>query len=465
MDGNGMDIFVRNLPQAITEKQVEKFFRPHFAKFSIETFSCRVFKGKGSTTTSSAAITILDVRKATSFLNVHGQRGEGRDLFGRVQPKLFHMGKPIYCSQSTQPPDRYILRALEKDEKEKLNAVSRQSKPKSRTLKRKFDITTLYCGQWDYVKERLVFVTQFQEHSKGTMMFGRQSVVIILHPTHSAEKARRVEMPFFDIESFTIGNSSNPTATFALGAPPKLFEDIERDDSLVERMRELDLGRKPVGFKRMRIMALRRSHEVIVSSCLCYRIMLKDPSDIVSLQYLRRAQEIPESRVWDTKNILKEDFLAQLTLLNNALSRVNPQKVSFDVKFQLQRLAQNGVIPPDRVTELLGYVSRNFSKVDDAILVASIRKLYLAIPYAGPGTEASEFSEKTLSNRLTEFQQSAALEDSNSHLAEKYEHIALIHKATVTPVGIILSGPEPETINRVIRKQVYLTPARRVDSC
>lgn len=455
-----MDLFVRNLPQAITEKQVEKFFRPYLAKFSISTFSCRAFRGKGS-----AAITIRDVNKAKNFLNIYGQDGQAREHFGRVKSKLYMMGKPIYCSESNQPPDRYILRALEKDEMEKLSVVSRQSKPKSRTLKRKFDITTLYCGQWDYVKERLVFVTQFQEHSKGTMMFGRKSVVIILHPTHGAEKARRVEMPFFDIESFTIGNSSNPTATFTLGAPPKLFEDIERDDSLVESMRELGLGRKPVGFKRMRIMALRKSHEVIVSSCLCYRIMLKDRSDVVSLQSLRRAQEIPESRVWDTENILAEDFLAQLTLLNTALSRVNPQKVSFDVKFQLQRLAQNGVIPPDRVTELLSYVSRNFSKVDDSILVASIRKLYLAIPYAGPGTEASEFSEKTLSNLLIEFQQSAALEDANSHLAEKYEHIALIHKATVTPVGIILSGPEPETTNRVIRKQVYLTPVRRVDGC
>lgn len=449
---------MRNLPPAITEKQVKGIFRPLLAKLSVDTFSCHAFKGKGSAR-SSAVITIPDAHKARKFLEIHGQAGQGNEHFGKVKNKLNYMGKPIYCSESNQPPDRHLLRALEKDEIEKLKAGSRPAKPKTKILKRSFGITTLYCGQWDYVEEELVFMTHFEDQRKGKMMFGRQSVIIILYPTHHDEPVQRVEMPYFDIQSFTIGSSYNPTATFALRAPPKLLENLQSQaqDSVVESMSKLGLGEQPKGFKRMRIMALKKGHEVVVSSCLCYRVKLKEPSHISLLQALKRAQEIPESSVWNTIDIAKKDFPAQLTLLNTALCRHNPQAVSFDVKFQLQRLAQNGYLPPAKVVELLKILNRKFSSVNDAALVAAVRKLSLAIPYAGPETEASEFSVKSLSDLLIKYQKSAAMEASYSHLAEKYEHIALIHKATVTPVGIILSGPEPEVINRVIRKQVHLT--------
>lgn len=454
---------MRNLPPAITEKQVKKFFRPLLAKLGVDTFHCRAFKTKGAVR-SSAVITIPDAHKANKFLEIYGQAGQGNALFGKVKNKLNFMGMPIYCSESNQTPDRHLLRALEKDEIEKLKAESRPAKPKTTNLKRNFGITSLHCGQWDYIEEELVFMTHFEDQRIGKMMFGRQSVIIILHPTHPNEPTQRVEMPYCDIQSFTLGNSHNPTATFALRVPPKLLENLksQAEESLEKSMAELGVRERPGGFKRMRIMALRKGHEIIVSSCMCYRVILKEPSHFSLLQALKRAREIPESSVWNTIDIPRKDFSAQLTLLNTALSRSYSQAVSFDVKFQLQRLAQNGYLPPAKVVELLKSVNRNFSSVDDAALVASVQKLSRAIPYAGPETEASELSVKSLSDLLTRYQKSAAMEDSYSHLAEKYEHIALIHKATVTPVGIVLSGPEPEVINRVIRKQVYLTLPDRV---
>ncbi|MCJ1469462.1 hypothetical protein MMC07_008095 [Pseudocyphellaria aurata] len=444
-----MEIIVRNLPPAITEKQVERFFRPLLANISINAFGCRSFIGRSSAT-STAIITIPDIGKAQEFLELYGQSSQGGEQFGKVNPKLYHMGKPIYCSKSYQTPDRFLLRSLEKDECEKRTAVSRSSKPKTGKLKRSFRITALCCGQWDYVQDQLVFMTHFRELSTGVMLFGRQSVIINLHPAHKGEPSQRVEMPYFEIQSFTIGNQSNHTATFSLSVPPKMFRSQPENDSFVESMRNLGVGKPPVGPKRMRIMALREGHEVVVSSCLCYRVTMEELSDIPSLQALKRAREIPESRTWHTHNILKQDFPAQLTLLNQALSRY--PTISFDVKFQLQRLAQNGVLPPAKVAELLTSVIHRFSHVDNATLVASIRKLYPAIPYAGPETEAADFGVQALSDLLAEYQKRAAMEESYSHLAEKYEHIALIHKATVTPVGILLSGPEPEIMNRVIRK-------------
>lgn len=362
------------------------------------------------------------------------------------------MGKPIFFRESNQTPDHFLLRSLEKDEIEKRTAVARPYKPKTRKLRRSFGITALCCGQWDYVQDQLVFLTHFRECRTGVMLFGKQSVIINLHPAHNDEPSQRVEMPYYEIQSFTIGNytkQNNHTATFSLSVPPRLFRSQTEND------RSHD-----VGPKRMRVMALGKDHEVVVSSCLCYRVTMSELSDMILLHDLKDAHEIPESRTWHTDNVLKFDFPAQLTLLNNALSWHHPT-ISFDVKFQLQRLAQNGVLPPAKVVELLKGVLHRFSSVDNATLVASIRKLYPAIPYAGPETEAADFTAISLSSLLGEYQNAAAMEDSYSHLAEKYEHIALIHKATVTPVGIHLSGPEPEIINRVIRKSVYSTVTDR----
>lgn len=448
-----MDIIVRNLPDSITETQVQKLFRPYLAKLSIGAFRCRKLK-KGF-----ATITIADIRKAKTFLELHGQDGLGRENFNKVKQKIFHLKRPINCSQSNQTPDPYLLRSLEKESEKLESRKTRTVTGRAENLQRKFEITSLACGQWGYSGKNLVFQVQFQDFRMGTMIFGNQFLIIDLKPAHRSQPGHRLEIPYYDLQFFTTGEISNPAVTFSLYAPPKLLENLTTPDDesgLALRMGNMSVRKPRHTFKRKRIMALNKGHEVVVSSCLCYRLKLQWPNEVSLLKALKRVRGIPESIPWNTNEIATFNFAAQLSRLNMVLGGRAYEHVSFGVKFQFQRLAQNGYLPPTTVVDLFQNSFRYPSNIDDASMIASVRKLASELPYAGPQTEASELSLKTLSDFLTVYQESSAREGYYSDLAEKYEHIALIHKAAVTPAGLLLLGPDPEVINRVIRKLVRL---------
>lgn len=454
-----MDVLVRNLPDQITEKQVENFFRPTLARFSINTFVCIKKRGRGI-----ATITIEDLSKAENFLKYHGQTKPGQEGFRGVQQKLYHLRRPIYCSQSTHIPDQFMLQSLKKEEKNKILAEeARKANPGKARLpagQRTFNIVSLACGQWDYVPTGgLAFMSHYQEQRRGTMVFGKRLLTINLEPPTHMHGGHRIEIPYHSVEMFTVGGLKNPTLTFSLGMAPKLYEDLllSGEESLIAGMRLLGLQKPQQNFKRKRVSAICKAQEIVVSSCLCYRFMLQTNTDIKLIQGLKKFSHIPESVSWDSVNMKKLNFPHQLTLLNTALGQLF-EKVSFEVKFQFQKLAQNGILPPSRVVELLKRIAGRGEELDDATLIPALKKLSNQIPFAGPHTDSSELSADTLAAILARIQQAIANEAlySAGHV-EQYEHIAMIHKALVTPAGIYLSGPEPEVKNRVLRRYSAFT--------
>ena len=125
----------------------------------------------------------------------------------------------------------------------------------------------------------------------------------------------------------------------------------------------------------------------------------------------------------------------------------------FDARFQLQKFAQNGLLPPDKVIELLPYVSKCLTESDVTTVVPALRYLGSQLPFAGPDTDASETELQALESMLQQSIETVSASDPYaSVLADQHEHIMLVHKALVTPAGIYLEGPEPEVGNRVLRK-------------
>lgn len=449
---------MRNLPDQITEKQVENFFRPHLARLAINTFSCNKRRNQGV-----ATITIVDKQKAENFLMQHGQTISGREGFIKVKQKLFHMKKPINCYKSGNQPDQFLLQSLaEAEEKQKIRADEtrkanyKPNKPKG--LRKKFDIISVACGQWDYDNGRLVFMSQFQERRKGVVLFGKQSLRIDLDPPSMNLLGHRLEIPYDTVESLTTGSQADPALTISLYDSPKLFEDLESpgQKQLTEAMKQLNFRnqtkKQPV-VTRKRVQAINKAHEIVVSSCLCYRLVLQKAAEISDFQALKKVTEIPQSTYWNSNSYVKNNFASQMTLLNTALAGKDFENLSFEVKFQFQKLVQSGYLPPARVIELLKQVNLKLKGVDDATLVASVRKLSNQIPFAGPHTDPIDLHATTLINLLIENQKSIESESLyNADLVEQHEHLASIHKAMVTPTGIYLLGPEPEVKNRVLRK-------------
>ena len=445
---------MRNLPDQITEKQIEKFLRPHLAKSDIHTFHCQKLKQNRGLPRGLAKITITDVMNAERFLVLHGQTQPGAQGFATVKQKIFHMKKPVNLSRSTQVPDQFLLKSLINDEEARKHQTKKPPKPKS---VRTFNIMRLDCGHWEYIENELVFFSHFHEVRQGKIGFRRGFLVIDLDLPHPTTTRHRVEISYQNIQTFVRGYEASPALTFSLYEAPKFFEKSESSltpDVLTHLMGELTLQttqRREI--KQKRISAINNTHESVVGSCFCYRVVLQNPTDIRLVAKLRGTRDIPESISCKTTNILKEDYKHQLSRLNNALGGTDLNHVPFKVKFQFQMLAQNGYLPITKVVLLLKQAIKRINDVDEATLIAAVKKLSTQIPFPEPETPSSDSSIETLIKLLDGNLEMVGRESFyQADLIQEHKHLALIHKALVTPAGIYLSGPEPEIRNRVLRK-------------
>jgi len=458
-----MEVVARNIHEEATEKQIQNFFRETLEKLEIHTFYCHKPKGR------LAILTIQDIQKARQFLYLHGQIVPGAKGFKTVRQKLYRLGRPVNCSASNKQPDPFLLSSLRKEESDRYAAKLRKPKITPGRLdtkssipannRRTFDIKSLQCGQWTYVVADLAFAMYCQEMRQGRAVFGQRILLINLKQQSATLPAHQVEIPYSSIQSFAVGPKSNPSITFSLSEAPNFFEKLGNPGALqngndLERMLQAVTVNPPKQtFKRKRISAISQSHETVVASCLCYRLILSNANDISGIQALKQNPTIPASISWNTSAITRTPFPNQMEELKSAFTGRRYSKLPFELKFQMQKLAQNGYLSPSKVIEMLGVVSRQIEDINVATVVQSVRNLMSHLPFPGPETEASDFSTEALTDFLVQAQDSVQREESYSvALADRYDHIASVHKATVTPAGTYLYGPEPETKNRVLRK-------------
>ncbi|KAI4233718.1 MAG: hypothetical protein LQ349_004230 [Xanthoria aureola] len=457
-----MEVFVRNLPQEATEKQVKQYFRPILADLSINVFHCQKPRNKGY-----AKITIFDRQLGQRFLAVHGQLLPGLEGFKTVKKQLRHMNRPLNCSLSNNAPDEYVLKSLEREQVEKTPAQwPPVLKPKAQAVdqkrtRRSFDFDSIYCGALDYIGSDLAFVPYYGQTRSGRLIFGRRFVLVDFNPSIVTLSAHQMEIPYSNILSMMTGSSTTPSVTFSLALAPRFYEKVPlAQNTLVEEMNRLGLKhyRKTQNVpERRRTIAFDPSHRAIVANCLCYRFQVS-PDDVACILALKRLPGYPDIIPWELAVLMKSPFHAQMTSLNGALNATQYQKYPFELKFQLQRLAQNGYLPPYKVIQLMQIMAQEFVNADNLSLADAVRKLACYIPYPGGETEATELSLPTLRDLLlNNYDKISREKEYSKDLSTKYEQIAMVYKAMVTPAGIYLSGPEPEMKNRVLRKYSAFT--------
>lgn len=445
-----MEVFVRNLPEQSTEKQVRNIFRPRLALLDINVFHCYKPTGK-----PFAKITIHDPLKASKFLDLHGQTRSGGKGFDSVKQKIFHMRKPVNCMQSRSPPDEFVLKSLDREEQGR-NASHHhptQSLQATARSQRKYDFSQLQCGSLDYDADDLGFVAHYQLTLAGSLTIGQHFVRVDLTTSDPMLPRKQLQLPYHSVNSLIVGKSTNPYMTFTLSEAPRMFEQIPELTDVIRSlgMVGLSVPAKPTDPKRRRITALDSSHQAVVSNSLSYRFRLR-PKDA---QTVLASKDLPgnlEAVPWVVSAIVQDRMQLQMSRINTALG-THDELFSFETKFQLQALAQNGYLPPYKVLELMEIIKAEFHTVDHQTLAAAVRRLRLQIPFPGVGTESSGLSLDTLQLRLVENYSAIQQETAYSrNVTEQYEQLAMIHKATVTPAGTYLEGPEPEIKNRVLRK-------------
>ena len=394
------------------------------------------------------------------FLQRHGQTQPGAAGYKYVVMKLSHQKRFINCMESKNAIDPLVLRNLQFEEEKRLESLTAK-KPRTKTqrLEREFSIATLSCGQWCYDSRKLIFGSYYTETVNATMKFGKRSVMIKI--TAGATLFRQLEIPYASIASFTLGSPREPTVTLQLTEAPRFFEEeklTEGVNEAVEALRTLQLSHNnsqntQVKPRRRRMTNLGKLRPKVAATCLCYRFHLQHSYDYAGLQDLKRDPNIPTADFWIAPSVRQGSLTEALRRIQYAFSNPPYVKFSFRLKFHIQQLAQNGYLEPWKVEELMPIISRCLDRKSEDLVGKAVQRLSREIPFGGPQTDPEDLRMQGLADWLTVNMDSIERDEAYAApQAKSYEEIALIYKALVTPVGIYLTGPEPEVKNRVLRK-------------
>jgi RNA recognition motif-containing protein len=200
-----MELFIRNLDPHITENDLKSFVGSLLAVDSVQTFDVRKTRAKGC-----AILTIADVSKAQHFLRRYEQ-DRGAACF-RV------MNKQIYFSISRNSPDPWLLKVLQKNEKDRLLRLqSDQKRNKSAPLTPSTSVNlrlrALSCGRWMVHGSTLQYVA-----------FGSDEFHGALNGNKYPRTRYEVLMDFYDIQSIAVNPVAGQTnVTITLGVAPKIY--------------------------------------------------------------------------------------------------------------------------------------------------------------------------------------------------------------------------------------------------
>jgi hypothetical protein len=456
-----MEVFIRNVPQQSNDKALRNFLRPTFKNLSIQNVKYDNHFGK-----PFASLTFLNISDAEKFLKYHGQvRGTLNKKPVPINQALYvqlrFLGQPIYCEKSNRDANPFTLRGLQREEKERqLQDHERDRKPKQPEIfPVEFRTFSVSCGTWAYHFDDLVFAPQVTWDVDGTAKFGKRSMILTL------DSGFRIDFRYSAVDGIATQDLPCPSFIFSMTEPPRLFEKIPEDPvaSLLAQLGFANRARPFVqrkGPERHRLPCLSADHEPIVGNCLAYRITLgkgysispKTLHEISELiEKLKKAHEMPPM-VHGVTSIYPdgERYSEAFQLLRESLSSL-AIGLPFEVAFQVHKLAQNNYLPPMTILELLPDIREMYELSKLTVTVAAVRKLFNQIPYPGPDVEAKVFELEHLRELLVANEASVIKEGLSVDFTPQ-SNVAVIHRIKITPTGMYLYGPEPETNNRILRK-------------
>ena len=279
--------------------------------------------------------------------------------------------------------------------------------------KNAFDCDILQIGNWEYAKRRLVFTSYFAEYKKGRVIFGRREAKIILGDSDSIQ--HRIDIPYHDCRDIILGTSTEPTVSFTLHMAPKLYEldPLESQDeisAILGLMGAATLNQNVAqpdprqAGKKYRVAAINPRHAQVVGHCFVYRIALLDRSKLARIRDIISSEKCTVHPHKTAVSEPKEPMEKAFTRLNHELSdqgRFGSRP--FQLLYQVDRLARNGYLPPDKVIQMLPHISRIFETYGLDQTVAALRMLSRNLPLPGPDTQAQDFSIGALEEALEEY--------------------------------------------------------------
>lgn len=432
-----MEVFITGVPQRETEKNLNSFFKGVLALLRIEDWMCQKPSRK-----NWAKLIFLNPEDGQRFLSLHGS----------FRSNLVFKGNRLKCSISNRL-DHFALRSLEMDRKaraEQKMAPTKSDRSRSEKDSRTLPCDSISCGLWDYINSELIFKPYLTLREPATMTFKAKFIAFKM------QNSQRLDISYYSIESVAWEGLPSPAIVFTLREAPRSFQSTTQLEDVIDDMDSLlrDCGITiSNGPDRKRLPGLTEAHQKIAGSCLVYRLSLTTRTELdeqmKALGHIRGMPPLIRRHI-DIRRPMKPYNVR----FGQLLERLSPTATTlpFPIKFQLQKLAQNGYLSPSRVIALIPEVVSMTFRSDRRVCVNAIRKLFLQIPFAGPDADPEFFKLQTLIQLLRKNEEQSKRDRLYLEEPVGSENVAVIHKASITPAGIYLYGPAMESKNRVLRK-------------
>jgi hypothetical protein len=463
-----MECFVSNIPLNSTTRIVKQLLSGPLDHCNVREHEYHVVKLSSK---PNAIVTILDPDAARDFLSQYGVPSNA-PRHQKALKKIHHDGKYLRITKGHNEPDPLALESLrfEKSAQQtQSNAPSQQDSRSNLDTAVKSShvkIKSLHCGYWEHIatgrSSPLAFVSQFADHREGHVIFGLREARVLLGDAYSSVRCR-IDIPYRDCRDIILGAHEDLSVSFTMMIAPKFYRtDLHKVDDLQEQMERLSFvdplpgKRAAPPPKKIRLPVINPIHAQVAGSCFVYRITLTDPRHRYTAQSL-----LSKNKNMCTVLTLASRVELPLEPFRNAMTRLNYELVDgrryglrpFKLRYQIERLAVNGILPASKVLAFLPSISRVFAMTGLEATSSALRRLAREIGSPGPETQARDYSVATLEQLLKDY--ATSYQDASPYnpyeLAKRYNHINLVHKVFVTPSGIRLQGPEPESTNRVLR--------------
>jgi hypothetical protein len=452
-----MEVYIPSVPAHVTEKQLKASFLAPLKECGILDFHCQLPRGK-----TFAFITALDPSAGQRFLSLYGV---SRNAPRSVQPRqhVVCCGQRLRCLISNKKPNETDINAL-MFEASKRAAATVVTAPQHGNQIRKFNISHLHCGMWDYGENsKLVFQSNFTLSKLGYIVFGQREAILLLGALGTDQT--RMDLSYYSCDNITLGEYHAPTITFTLQHSPKFYQ-VEGQDVIVAGMRLLgfgpDAGRKAAAsIRKSRVLGLDEAHQRVAGACRVYQMRLVDGSDLSKVRsLLQSTAKMPTQMSLATGfHYPRESFERTLNRLNTYLTDTALYgQMPWSIRFQVDRIARSGYLPPSEVLDLLPAVRRLWKAKGVDPVASALRKLVRRLPVHGPDT-SKHYTIESLEAELQELVDSydSHAPDNPYEIVKRHQHINLVHRVVITPTGVYLEGPDPEPTNRVLRKYVNHT--------
>jgi hypothetical protein len=471
---DGMEVRISNFPENLDFHALKDFLRPHLNRLQIRA----VWFAK-SYNRKHASLTFLHSYEGEKFLSHHGQvrtRFSTRPvpINGALYSTLKFHARPVYFEKSQHNANPITVRTLHREQAQRDIVTTRHlgNPPLSSNLPISFTTTSVSCGLFDYIGSDLVFspqITWKSISSSSVAKFGTRSMILQLN------NGFRIDFRYSAILGIITETYPIPSFTISMHEAPRFYQKISSDPAteLIAALNSMTIQskmppnlRQRSGPTRTRVPGVDPWHEKVAGHCLVYRFQLRNARAITRqdmqedvgelMEHLKTAHEVPTT-IYQPISVVSPSFVFSETF-DTLMDRLSSSSLDFPIplKFQVQRLAQNNYLHPAKVLLLLPEVEnmlkRNINNV--SVCIAAVRKLCTQISFAGPETDASDFRFAELVSLLKSNEAQFQKEGVPVDMASKSNsnNVAIIHRARVTPTGIYLQGPAPESKNRVLRR-------------